>query len=302
METGDDKHTRAFEDRYGEELLYWNRGGMQGRSQKYDRADKQKKKDAMCSRPSWTNATEQRTQSSGDEYDAEYYWMEGHEGHARLASLRMNQASPHNLSDATVCIKINDVRVNCLIDSGSTESFINQRLVNRLAVPTCLSEHQILLAASNLAAEIKQFCRVTLEIQGTKYEGFKLLVLPHLCALVLLGLDFQCQLESITIVHNGPHPPLRLLKKQHCSLSVLNIELPLLFTHLTPECTPIATKSRRYSPRDRTFIRTEVRRLLQEGIIEQISSPWRAQVVVVKSGEKLCMVVNYSQTINKFTQ
>ncbi|XP_069767755.1 uncharacterized protein [Narcine bancroftii] len=45
---------------------------------------KQKKKNAMCSRPSWTNATKQRTQSSGDEYNAEYYWMERHEGHARI--------------------------------------------------------------------------------------------------------------------------------------------------------------------------------------------------------------------------
>ncbi|XP_069792343.1 uncharacterized protein [Narcine bancroftii] len=38
--------------------------------------DQQKKKNAMCSQQSWTNATKQRTQSS-----AEYYRMEGHEGH-----------------------------------------------------------------------------------------------------------------------------------------------------------------------------------------------------------------------------
>ncbi|XP_059810217.1 uncharacterized protein LOC132383332, partial [Hypanus sabinus] len=64
----------------------------------------------------------------------------------------------------------------------------------------------------------------------------------------------------------------------------------------------VATKSRRYSGGDRAFIQSEVQRLLREGIIEPSSSPWRAQVVVVRTGQKNRMVVDYSQTINRFTQ
>ena len=86
-----------------------------------------------------------------------------------------------------------------------------------------------------------------------------------------------------------------------CSLSTLKVPPPPLFANLSPDCKPVATKSRRYSPEDRHFIRTEVQRLLTEGIIEASNSPWRAQVVVVKSGEKHRMVIDYSQTINRYT-
>ncbi|XP_069778983.1 uncharacterized protein [Narcine bancroftii] len=261
----------------------------------------------MCSRPCRAKDAGQRTPPSEDECDTEYYHNQDAEyyqnrGHAMLASLGLNQASPHNLSDATVSIKINGSKENCLMDSGSTKSFIDRGLVECLVLNMYPSDHQILLESSRHIAKGKHFCRVTLEIQGTVYEEFKLLVLPRLCAPVLLGLDFQCQLKSIMIVHNGPLPPLLLKNRPHRSLTALNIEPPPLFTHLIPNCTPVATKSKRYRPRLRDFIRAEARRLLQEGIIEKSSSPWSVQVVVVKSGKKQRMVVYYSQTINKFTQ
>ncbi|XP_062909829.1 LOW QUALITY PROTEIN: uncharacterized protein LOC134349429 [Mobula hypostoma] len=50
------------------------------------------------------------------------------------------------------------------------------------------------------------------------------------------------------------------------------------------------------------FIKSEVQRLLREGVIETSTSPWRAQVVVVRNRAKNRMVVDYSQTINRFTQ
>ena len=66
---------------------------------------------------------------------------------------------------------------------------------------------------------------------------------------------------------------------------------------------PIATKSRKYSEEDQRFTAAETKRLLEEGIIEPSDSPWRAQVVVTKNeGRKRRMVIDYSQTINKFTQ
>ena len=58
------------------------------------------------------------------------------------------------------------------------------------------------------------------------------------------------------------------------------ILLPSLFEHLTADCHPVTTKSRRYSKSDNDFIAIEMRRLLAEEIIEPSISPWRAQVVV----------------------
>ena len=69
-----------------------------------------------------------------------------------------------------------------------------------------------------------------------------------------------------------------------------------------PPFKPIVTKSRKYSREDQEFIKTETHRLLSEGIIDPSDSPWRAQVVVTKSERhKTRLVVDYSQTINKFT-
>ena len=46
-----------------------------------------------------------------------------------------------------------------------------------------------------------------------------------------------------------------------------------------------------------------MQKLLSEGIIEPSNSPWRAQVVVtVNENHKKRMVIDYSQTINRFTQ
>ena len=64
----------------------------------------------------------------------------------------------------------------------------------------------------------------------------------------------------------------------------------------------IATKSRKFNEDDKRFIAAEVRKLLLDGIIEPSFSPWRAQVLVARDERhKPRMVVDYSQTINRFT-
>ena len=60
--------------------------------------------------------------------------------------------------------------------------------------------------------------------------------MKDLCVDIILGLDFQSQHESIE------EPPLVI-----CGLSTLNVPPLRLVENLTPDCKPIATKSRRYS-------------------------------------------------------
>ena len=68
-------------------------------------------------------------------------------------------------------------------------------------------------------------------------------------------------------------------------------------------CTPIALKEHRYSTHDKKFISAEIRRLLSEDLIEQSNSPWQAQpFVITPENHQKRLVINYSQTINKFTQ
>ena len=114
---------------------------------------------------------------------------------------------------------------------------------------------------------------------------------------VILGREFLKQHRSVNFNFGGPECPLHL-----GVLEPLKANPVRLFEHLTPECQPIAAKSRHYSRADQAFIRTQVCQLLSDDIIEPSSSPWRAQLVIVKNEKhRKRMCVDYSQTVNKFT-
>ncbi|KRX75491.1 Retrovirus-related Pol polyprotein from transposon 17.6 [Trichinella sp. T6] len=100
--------------------------------------------------------------------------------------------------------------------------------------------------------------------------------------------------ESVTLNYGGNLPPLII-----CDLATLRVDPTRFFAHLTPDCRPIATTSRKFSAEDTDFIRNEMRTLLEDGVIEPSISPWRAQVVVLKDERrKKRLVVDYSATIN----
>ena len=85
-------------------------------------------------------------------------------------------------------------------------------------------------------------------------------------------------------------------------MTTLDVTPQPLFRHLSEECKPIVTKSRKYSREDQEFIKTVTNRLLAEGITEPSDSPWKAQIVVTRNErQEKRLVVDYSQTINKFT-
>ena len=87
------------------------------------------------------------------------------------------------------------------------------------------------------------------------------------------------------------------------NVNIHNVEPPDLFCNLSHDCKPIAIKPRKYNSSDKMFIKGKIQRLLSEGIIEPSTSPWRAHVVVTKDdNHKKMLVIDYSQTINKFTQ
>ena len=71
---------------------------------------------------------------------------------------------------------------------------------------------------------------------------------------------------------------------------------------MSSNCKPVAVKRRHYSKADQAFISYQVSQLLEDNVIEASTSPWRAQVVVVKNeNRKKRMYVDYSQAVNKFT-
>ena len=124
----------------------------------------------------------------------------------------------------------------------------------------------------------------------------------ELCADLVLGHDFMKLHDKIVFEMGGPRQSV-IIGDATCSVAQALIEPPKLFKNLAVDCKPIATKSRHYSAEDRIFIRQEIEKLLQEGIIEPAVSPWRAQVLVTKNERhKKRMVIDYSQTNNRFTE
>ena len=208
------------------------------------------------------------------------------------------EGTPTSLQKSSATIDIEGIHVKALFDSGSSESFIHPSLVEKVALTVHPSSGTVSMAKS-AASSVKGSgtCVANLSYQGRKYDGFRLSVLPGLCADLILGLDFLSQHTSVVFHYGGSEPPLSV-----CGFSTLNVDPPEPFANLTADCHPIASKSRRYSQGDSAFIDEEVKRLLREGIIEPSRSPWRAQVVVIKDeNHRRRLAIDYSQTINRFT-
>jgi len=79
----------------------------------------------------------------------------------------------------------------------------------------------------------------------------------------------------------------------------------MLFQGLDRTAKPIKDGSRRYSVDDREFMKGEIKRLLETGIVEESHSPWRSQPVISKKmvngviKKRLC--IDYSRTVNTIT-
>ena len=154
------------------------------------------------------------------------------------------------------------------------------------------------MATLSLYCRVIGYCMVNLELKENFYSKIKLLVMKNLCCEVVLGHNFLNRHYHLTIPFSGTKPALQI-----CGLATAKVHYPSLFSNLTTDCKPIAIKSRCYSLKDKEFIAMEVKRLLKENIIESCKSPWRAQVLITTNeNRKKRMVVDYSQTINRYTQ
>lgn len=211
-----------------------------------------------------------------------------------LASLSSALSS---LQKSLVPVLVNGVKLNALIDTGSSLSFINLRHVITCQLQIAPYLGKITMANSSMTSEIAGRCIVSIEVQAHHYERIEVLVMKNLCADFLIGHDILKYHSSLIINFSGDKPPLEI-----CSLAVASVSPVSLFTNLTPDCKPVITKSRRHTTEDHQFIAAEIKRLLEDGIIEPSHSPWRAQPFVINGeNRKQRMVIDYSQTINKFT-
>jgi len=110
----------------------------------------------------------------------------------------------------------------------------------------------------------------TLSFHNRTYPTTTFSVIKNLCSDVIVGQEFLKLHSSVTFVMNGPEEALTIppLKPQQLSVAAARLDSPRLFEFLLPECTPIASRSRKYTPEDAKFIESEIQRLLAADIIE----------------------------------
>jgi len=209
----------------------------------------------------------------------------------------MSAATSGN-SSASITISVNGSPLNALVDSGSSTSFIDLNTAKRLSIRLYSSSETIHMASLTFSASTAGHCVVDIVINGYLYKEFKLSLLPNLCSDVILGRNFMQLHESVEFQSGGSIPKLSV-----CAVTSMMIEPPSLFGNLSADCRPVSTPSRKHNRPDELFIKNEIQNLLREGIIEKSQSPWRAQVLVTsEERHKRRMVVDYSRTINRFTE
>ena len=126
--------------------------------------------------------------------------------------------------------------------------------------------------------------------------------MPGLCADVISGQDFLCLHEEVVIKLGRSKNTLLVDNNRVCGVAACKVNYEQLFQNFKSDWHPIATKSRKFSTQDKQFINAEVTKLLKASMIESSYLPWHAQMLVARDEcHKPQMVVDYSQTINRYT-
>jgi hypothetical protein len=127
--------------------------------------------------------------------------------------------TPSALSKATCKVSVNGIRADCLIDSGSTDSFIHPDIVRRHGMKIHSEKKEIFMASASFSTSTTGFCEVELKLKGQIYKNVRFLILPGLSADMVLGQDFQQQHDSVMLKYGGNLPPLVL-----CGMSSLHTD------------------------------------------------------------------------------
>ncbi|KFD45580.1 hypothetical protein M513_13545 [Trichuris suis] len=106
---------------------------------------------------------------------------------------------PNSLSKAAIAVALNGREVSCLIDSGSSESFIHPRVVKAYGLKTCCSRVPVRVPSASPIVTALADTTTTLLVEEHIYENVRLVVLPNLYVDFILGQDFQRLHESLKV-------------------------------------------------------------------------------------------------------
>ena len=201
-----------------------------------------------------------------------------------------------------VDVNVNGRLQSFLIDSGSDITVITENVARDLR----LKYTTIQATAKSIASKkicLKGIATATISFSGVTMEE-TIHIADQLCDPAIMGTNIFSKFKAVTINYGGSKPEITIASQKYPSsdsqFGFIDVE-PFAIITLDPNATPIRCPTRFRSKEDNEFIRKEVNKLLEQGIIEPSSSPWRSQVVVAKNNEKRRMCIDFASTINRFT-
>nr|XP_037871363.1 uncharacterized protein LOC119629490 [Bombyx mori] len=102
----------------------------------------------------------------------------------------------------------------------------------------------------------------TLKIGNHRYDNVNLLIVKNLCADIIIGHDVLEEHSSLEFSFGGPKHPLQV-----CNVAEASVPAVPLFANVSPNCKPIAIKSRRHNKEYRNFYMFEVLPLVELQLI-----------------------------------
>ena len=208
---------------------------------------------------------------------------------------------PTNLFPALLPILIKDCGLTAPVESGNSESYVNFINCSKLRLDVYPTTHQVQMTLIPMTIKSTSFTLVNISIKKTCYPSMQLNILESLYSDIILGLDFQSQDQNLVIKFDGESLDLVAAPQSHCSWTTAKTPEMSLFSNLSKTFIPMATKLHRNNLEAEHLSKKSVCKLFEDGIILPVSSPCRAQVLIVTDEfcrHKMSMYINYSQKIN----
>ena len=141
-----------------------------------------------------------------------------------LCVLGVTAAFQNSLSHAALPAVIYGVTLTALIDSCSSDSFINQQVANRLQLAISPTTRNISMALTTLKTDVIGCCTTDITLNDRTYCNVKLSVLKDLCSNIILGHNFQKRHKRLTIELHGSQSDLIVSNSSSCALATAVID------------------------------------------------------------------------------
>ena len=99
-------------------------------------------------------------------------------------------SAPDSLKHSIIPCMLRGHPVDSLLDTGASENFISDRIVNRVGIIPNKKNSKVDMASSELSATVLGRVTSNLDVQGRTYKNLSFGVIPNLCADVLLTQSF----------------------------------------------------------------------------------------------------------------